>query len=254
MMYSMDRILVQCLMQLGCNEKHIKFYRANLGLGAATLAEIIKAAHLQRSTAYLIASEMVAKGLVLEDHKTYKKLYVAAEPETLLRKLEAKQRSIGRSTMAFKDALPDLQAAHHATTTRPSVRTFEDHAGLQAVWKDILETKSEILLWSNQSTEEHIFDMEAHGLFIKERTAKQIPIRVLAVDNELGRQLHESDEHYLRQTKLLPKNVPFTSETYIYDDKVAVLDFGKRVFGVITQNKQITDSQRAIFEYVWSQL
>jgi sugar-specific transcriptional regulator TrmB len=250
----MDRILIQCLIQLGCSDKHIKFYRANLKLGAATLTEIIQAAHLQRSTAYLIAAEMVSMGLAEEDHKTYKKLFVAAEPETLLRKLETKHRSLGRSTLAFKDALPELQAAHHATTTRPSVRTFEDSAGLQAVWKDILEASSEILLWSNQSTEEHIFDMEAHSLFIKERTAKGIPIRVLAVNNELGQALQASDSGHLRQTKLLPESVPFSSETYIYDDKVAVLDFGKRVFGVITQNKQITDSQRAIFEYVWSQL
>ncbi len=245
---------MQCLMQLGCSDKHIKFYRANLALGAATLSEIIKAAHLQRSTAYLIASEMVTMGLAQEDHKAYKKLFVAAEPEVLLRKLEAKHRSLGRSTITFKEALPELQAAHHATTTRPSVRTFEDKTGLQAVWKDILESKSEILLWSNQSSEEHIFDAEAHGSFIRERIAKNIPIRVLAVNNDLGRELQANDSGNLRHTKLLPDSVPFTSETYMYDDKVAVLDFGKKVFGVITQNQQIAESQRAIFEYVWAQL
>lgn len=250
----MDRILTNALIQLGCNEKHIRFYKANLQLGAATLPEIIKTARLQRSTGYLIATEMKSLGLVEEDYKAYKKLFIAAEPDAILRKLEAKQRQVGRNALAFKEILPELRASHHATTTRPRVRTYEDKAGLFAIWKDVLEEEQEVLLWSNQSTEQHIFDNEAHQLFIKERTAKNIPIRVLAVDNPLGQALVDTDNISLRQTRLLPKKVSFTSETYIYGNKIAVLDFGKKIFGVVTQNDQIAASQRAIFNLVWESL
>ena len=250
----MDKILIKCLSQLGCTEKHIRFYQANLELGAASLTDIIKAARLQRSTGYLIASEMVDLGLATEDHKTYKKLYIAAEPDTILRKLEAKQRQVGRNALAFKEVLPALRAAHHATTTRPSVRTFEEHSGLTAIWKDMLEEQQEILLWSNQETERHVFDHEAHEAFIRERATKGIPIRVLAVDNKLGHALIAQDHQSLRQTKILPASTQFTSETYMYGDKVAVLDFGKRIFGVITQNEQIAASQRSIFNLVWNSI
>jgi len=247
----MDKVIAHSLIQLDCNEKHVRFYRANLQLGAATLPEIIKVARLHRSTGYLIGAEMVAKGLAIEDHKGYKKHFVVVEPDVILRKLEAKQRQVGRGALALKEALPELRAAYHATSTLPRVRTFEGKAGLIAVWKDVLEEKQEILLWSNQSTEQHIFDSEAHEQFIAERVAKKIPIRVLAINNTRGKALIASDSANGRQTKLLPPDIVFTSETYIYGNKVAVLDFGKQIFGVITQNDQIAQSQRTQFEFAW---
>lgn len=249
----MDKRLINCLRQLGCNEKHMRFYYANLQLGAAPLSEIVKQARLQRSTGYVIAAEMTAMGLVEEDHKSYKKRFVATEPDTLLRKLEAKHRGIGRTIIAFRELLPSLRAEHHATKTRPHVRTFEDKNGLVAVWRDILQEKQEILLWSNQGTERLIFDSIMHEQFINERIAKQIPIRVLAVNNDHARHLTAHDQQSLRQTRILPDEMQFTGETYIYGNKVAVLDFGKKIFGVITENEQIAGSQRSIFELTWNQ-
>ena len=251
---NMDRSLINCLQQLGCNDKHVRFYRANLRLGSAPLSEIVKHARLQRSTGYVIAAEVLAMGLAEEDHKTYKKQYVAAEPDVLLRKLESKHRRIGRMIIAYKEALPALRAEHRATKTRPQVRTFEDKGGLVTVWRDILQEKHEILLWSNQSTEQRMFDSGMHAQFIKERIAKQIPIRVLAVRNADAEKLLASDRESLRMTKLLPSDVQFTGETYIYGNKVAVLDFGRKIFGVITENEQIATSQRAMFEMTWKQL
>lgn len=249
----MNRALVNCLLQLGCSEKHIKFYNANLELGAATLVEITKKARLQRSTAYIVAAEMVARGLVNEDHKAYRKLFTAAEPDLLLQKLEARQRQITRNTVALKEALPELRAAHQTTTTRPRVRTFEGKDGLVAVWKDILSEQQEILLWTNQETESHVFGRGTHEQFIAERVAKGIEIRVLAVKNSEAETLQTHDDTSLRKTKLLPEDVYFTSETYIYGNKISVLDIGRNIFGVITENEQVANSQRAIFEMVWAQ-
>jgi sugar-specific transcriptional regulator TrmB len=249
-----NNILIKSLRQLGCSDKHIRFYIANLELGAATLSKIIVKARLQRSTAYLIANEMTLLGLAIEDHKTYKKIYVAAEPDVILRKLEAKQRQIGRNALAFKEILPELRAAHHATTTRPNVRTYEGLSGLLAIRQDILAETQEVLLWTNQDTEQHIFDKQAHQAFITERVAKQIPIRVLAVDNPAGHTIKGTDRALLRTVKILTATIHFTGETYIYGDKIAVLDIGKNIFGVITQNKQIANSQRVIFELAWGKL
>lgn len=248
----MESALLGCLRQLGCYEKHIRFYLANLELGSATLTEIAKKARLQRSTTYLVAAEMLAMGLASENHRSYKKLFMAADPGVLLQKLEAKYRRIGRSTLAFKDALPELRALHQTTATRPRVRTFEGRAGLVAVWKDILHEQQEILLWTNQQSERRVFGQDTHDLFIRERITRQIPIRVLAIDNQQAEALLARDDNSLRQTKLLPKHTTFTSETYIYGNKTAVLDMGHTIFGIITENDQIAASQRAIFELTWS--
>jgi len=248
----MDKVLATTLFQLGCNEKHMRFYKAALEMGVASLVEIAKKARLQRSTAYLIASEMVDLGLVSENHKAYRKLYVAAEPDALLRKLEAKHRQIGRGTIALREALPELRAAHQTTATRPRVRTFEGKTGLVTILGDILSKQQEILLWTNQEAERQFFDERAHQQFITERIAKNIPLRALAVKNKKADALLASDDACLRQTRILPDSTTFTSETYIYGNKVAILDIGKDIFGIITENEQIAASQRAIFELTWA--
>jgi sugar-specific transcriptional regulator TrmB len=250
----MENVLAQSLLQLGCNDKQIRFYWANLQLGTASLADISKEARLQRSTTYLIASELTRLGLISEDHKSYGKLFVAIEPDAVLAKLETKRRQLDRQSFALKEVLPELRAAHRATTTRPRVRTFEGKAGLMAIWKDLLHDKQELLLWTNQESERLFFPGDTHNLFIKERVARQAPIRVLAVDNADGRELKAADRDNQRQTKLLPSDYDFTSETYIYGDKVAVLDIGRNVFGVITENEQIAQSQRAMFELSWQMM
>lgn len=248
----MDRTLSNALRQLGCTEKHIRLYMAALRHGPEVLPDLAKHARLQRSTAYLIADELVALGLLQEDYKTYRKTYSAAEPAVLLRKLEAEHRKLGRLNLAFREILPDLQAAQQATSRRPRVRTYEGMGGLVAVWKDILQEKSEVLLWTNQAAERNIFSVQAHGQFIAERIQKGIRVRALAIDNFEGRELMAGDAGNLRETRLLPPGVTFSSEVYIYGNKVAVLDVGKQVFGVITENPQIAATHRAIFEMAWS--
>ena len=241
-------------MFLGCTAKQIKFYMSCLELGNESINVIAKHAGLQRSTAYLVAEELLEKGLILEDHKSYKKSLTAIEPDVLLRKLEAKNRQIGRQTIDFKEQLPELRALHHATAIRPKVRTYQGVVGLSNILRDILSSKDELLLWTNQASEQQFFDSETHRLFIQERINKQIPIRVLAVNNESGQALLASDETNLRSTKLLPTDALFTSETYIYGNKIATIDVSKDIFGIITENEQIAGSQRAIFELTWSRL
>jgi sugar-specific transcriptional regulator TrmB len=244
--------LLNALHQLGCNDKHVRFYKANVLLGVATLNDIAKLARLQRSTAYVLVKELIVLGLITEDHKTYNKRFIATSPEEILRMLEAKHRTLGRNNLAFKAAMPELRAAHQ-TVSRPRVRVFEGKAGLAAVWQDILRDQQEVLLWTNQDAERAIFDSDTHRTFIKERVAKGISMRVLGVANDSGAALIKTDVASLRQTKLLPTRCVFTSETYVYGNKVAVLDVAHEVFGVITENEQIAASQRALFELAWTE-
>lgn len=250
----MNQTLLKTLRLLGCGDKQIKLYMAALELGFAPLNQVAKHAKLQRSTAYVITDELLAAGMILEDHKAYKKSLIAVEPDVLLRKLEAKYRQIGRQTLQLKEEMPEIRALHHATAIRPRVRTYQGAHGLLAIMKDILTTKQEVLLWTNQESEQKFFDSESHRLFIQERINKQIPIRVLTVNNLAGSELARNDETNFRATKLLPASVKFSSETYIYGDKVAVIDVSQDIFGIITENTQITGAQRAVFELTWSQL
>lgn len=250
----MDKYLQNVLSVLGLSAKEIKFYIASFKLGSASINEVAKAARLKRSTAYLICQDLIQKGLITQDFKQYGKKITAVEPKTLLRILSSRQRQLRRQELELEENLPQLQSIYQASEIRPKVRVFEGNNGLLNVFEDILSSQGEILLWTNQQTETQFFNDALHQKFIKLRVQKKIPIRVLAVDNSAGRKLLPEDKDCLRQTKMLPKETVFSAETYIYDNKVAILDYKKDIIGVIIESEPITQSQKAAFETTWKLL
>lgn len=248
----MDKLLHDTLILLGLSNKEIKFFEVAFKTGPATISEIAKISRLQRSTAYLIAENLIKKNLLEEDFKNYRKIIIAAEPKKLLRILAAKQRVIQRQEIELEENLSHLQGFYQASEIRPKVRVFEGAKGLLSIWKDILSLEGqEIFLWTNQETENMFFSRINHEKFIEERVKKRIFIKVLAVRNKNGTELIKEDAKFLRETRLLPENTIFSSETYIYGNKVAILDYKKDIFGVIIENQQIVSAQKAFFELTW---
>ncbi|MBI2593437.1 hypothetical protein HYW44_02235 [Candidatus Daviesbacteria bacterium] len=249
----MDKIIQKTLASLGLNPKEIKFYETCFKLGPSTVNEIAKQSRLQRSTAYLIAQELIKKGFLQEDLKQYKKKVFALNPAKLLQMLSSKQRLLRRQELELEEALPSLQSQYQSSEIRPKVKVFEGKMGLLQIWNDILSTKGEILCWTNQETENLGIGL-LNDKFIKVRIKKGIRIRVLAVNNPRGMQLPPKDSQSFRVTKILPKETFFTTETYIYDNKVAILDYTKDIIGTIIESLPISSAQRAIFELSWTRL
>lgn len=251
---SMEKSLERTLLLMGLSPKEIKFFLACFKIGPSSINEVAKSAKLERSTAYLIAQDLLSKGLLIEDLKSYGRKIATVEPKKLLSLIASKQRVLRRHELELEESLPELQALYQASEIRPKVRVYEGNSGLLEVWKDILSTKGEILVWTNQQTDTLVFGPQRHISFIDERVKKGIKARVLSVDNPEGRRLKKLDPQLLRETKILPKETNFTAETYIYGNKVAVLDYNKDIIGVITESGPISNSQREIFELTWKSL
>lgn len=250
----MEKLLQNTLQLLGLTPKEIKFFITCFTIGPATVNDIKKAARLERSTAYLISEELLKRGLLEEDFKNYKKTLRTVEPKDLLRMVAARQRVLGRNELELTEHLGELNSMHQASEIRPKVRVYQGAKGLFTIQEDILNTKTTILLWTNQETEHQFFTDVYHKKFIETRMKKNIFINVLAVNNLPGEKLQENEEKLLRKTKLLPKNVLFSPETYIYDNKVAILDYKKDIIGIIIESEPMAAAQRAIFEMNWKTL
>lgn len=259
----MEKSLQQALLLLGLGPKEIRFFIACFQMGPSSVNEVAKSAKIERSTAYLISQDLISKGFIKGDFKTYGKKVFTIEPKDLLRMVAGKQRMLRRHELELEEQLPRLQSLYQASEIIPKVKVYEGNSGLLSVWKDILSTQGEILVWTNQETDRLVFGPQKHINFIEERVKKGIHARVLAVDNPEGQELKKLDLANLRQTKLLPKGTDFSAETYIYDNKIAMLDyklslksllrsdFKKDIFGIIIESEPIAKSHKSIFEMIW---
>lgn len=247
----MEKSILTSLNLLGLNQKEVKFFITCFRLGPSSINEVALASKLQRSTAYLITEKLLKIGFLEEDLKSYKKKISCIGPNKLLQMIEARGRLLKRQEIEIKDNLPELQVLYQTLEIRPKVKVFEGNNGLLSVWKDILSSNGEVLLWTNQETENLFFNENLHLKFIEERVKRKIQIRVLAVRNKKGKLLVKSDKECLRQTKILPEGYKFSPETYIYGNKVAILDYNKDIIGVILESEPIASSQKTIFELAW---
>lgn len=250
----MDKLLRDTLLLLNLEPKEIKFFESSFFLGPSTIQEITKHAKLERSTAYLIARQLIEKGLIEEDFKHYRKTLVAVSPTKLLTLLKAKTRRLSRQEIELEEKLPELLAATNTSSNIPKVKVYTGNSGLLSIWQDILTIKQEILLWTNQETEHRFFTPENHQKFITDRVNKHIPMKVLAVNNTKGQSLIKTDKQTLRETKLIPESTIFSAETYIYGNKLAIIDYNEDIFVVSIENEQIAVSQKALFLLQWNSL
>lgn len=250
----MNKNVTKALRELGCNDKQQRFFIANFDLGSAGVNDIASKAKLQRSTAYLIADELLEIGLITEDSKAHGRSFTAISPAQLIRMLESHHRRLGKLNIALREDQAELEARYKNNNVIPRVRTYHGHSGLTSILRDVLKSKTEILLWTNQATETSFFSPELHDRFVQERVAKQIPTRVLAVDNPKGQGLLLHDEENLRITKILPEGMSFTAETYLYDNKLAMIDFSGDIIGVVIESSSVNESQTAMFENTWKSL
>jgi sugar-specific transcriptional regulator TrmB len=248
----MEQYLTSALRQLECSPKEIRLYIASYTLGPAKITDLAKKARLQRSTAYLICEQLIKKQLLIDDNNAYGKQLVAASPDTLIRLLETKKRRVSRSAIALTENLETLQQLYGSTDVIPRISTYRGANGLRTARSHILGSTGEILLWTNQASERNIFGKLEHDTFVIERIQKHIPVRVLAVDNAAGRELLSDDTALLRETRLLPVDTEFSAETYIFDQKVVILDFTADIVALIIENSSVQQAQKALFELSWS--
>jgi len=248
----MDNHLSKTFTLLGCTPSEIRFLLALYHLGPATIPLIAHRTRIRRSSAYLIFQSLLQKSLLVEDQKGYAKKIYPLEPAKLVSLLASRQRQFRHQELELESKLPDLQSFFNTSQIQPKVRVFQGNSGLIQVWRDILSAPGEILLWTNQQTENRFFMGGNHDKFIAQRLAKKIPIRVLAVPSPESDLLVAADSQSLRHTKILPPQVTFSAETYLYANKVAILDYDKDIIGVIIESQPIFTAQKAIFELTWT--
>ncbi len=248
----MEKLLDKTLIALGLNNLERIFFITSFKLGPTNVVEIAKAAKIRRSTAYLIAQNLLGSGILLEDHKEYGKKVFALDPHKLLSLLSERQNQLNQNRSELENNLPELLSEYKISDIRPKVTIYEGKSGLTRIWQDILSAKTELCIWTNQESETQIFDARHHEKFIAERVKKNIYARVLTINNNLGKKLQEADSQFLRKTKLLPSSNIFTAETYLYDSKIAILDYKKDIIGILIESEPISTSHKAIFELVWN--
>lgn len=228
---------------IGLTKKEARVYLAALEIGSNPVSKIAQKARINRVTAYDIMEKLAKRGLVTSFTRAKVKYYTAADPELVANDFKKKVEEL--------DAiLPQLKQLS-GEVVKPKVMSYESLEAIKKIYKDVLSTENEILMYSN------IKDIETHWTtfsedFERKRMDYEISLRLIAVDNERGNFYKEYDDEFQRKTRLASKeHFDFSSHTIIYDNKVALISFTGPI-GVVIEDANLAATYRALFAMNWS--
>jgi len=234
----------QILKEYGLSDNEVKVYLASLMLGTAKANEIAKKADLLRTTTYEVLKSLAEQGLVSYVIKSGVKYFEAAGPNKLIRILEDKKDKIAT-------ILPDLESLKKSVTEKPNLELYEGKAGLKTILDDIIKSKPKELL---QLGSGKVFEILQFYFphWIKRRVKNKIFARILQQKTEIIESYRPRDKKELRELRYLPKSFKINTHINIYSNKIAFLTLKEEeIIGVIIENKEIAETQRSLFEFLW---
>lgn len=244
--------LVEPLKNLGLSEKEVLVYLALLQLGSATPYQIAKKSGIKRPTAYVIAEDLIKKGLIVHVPGEEKKRYIAKSPETFIEEREER-------LMAAKQILPELKSFQKNSEQKASIMYFEGMEGLKQAYqykeKDLHNKEIVGFFASNEDA-----TPEVNEFFMKWNEYKEknnTKVRGVTVDTPLLKSFDKfinKDSHTIT-AKFLPESM-YSAKISIEacDDQFVRIFLYESVETLIVESPKFTMAIKEIFELVWKSL
>jgi DNA-binding MarR family transcriptional regulator len=245
----MSELLVKELRKLNLTEKEARVYLALLELGPSTPYRIAKRARLKRPTAYVIAEELVEKGLIVQMTGEKKRQYIARSPESYIEDVEQRIKDA-------KKMLPELTALQRKGSDKPNVLYFEGVDGLKQAYAYRLKefTNSEIVGFFARADE---IDKELHEQVFfpwnETKNKNNISVRGFTVDDPGLAEYKKffGTERGAIHAKFLPEAL------YSADCSIEAFEWGVRIVimrskqAIVIESYELALAFKQIFELLW---
>lgn len=237
------------LENIGLNDKEARIYLACLELGPTNIQNIADKSAIKRSTVYENLENLQTKGLMLVTTKGKRKIYLATEPENLLKTIKEKE-------LLLKEILPELKSINNVGFTKPKITFFEGKEGLREIYMEALKSSTNTADWISpmKSVLETVgTDWMEH--YVELKVKKNYWIRSIHVSDLLIDSYKYEDpatfQKTLRDVRFSPKGINIPNAIGIYDNKVAILSSRKEGFGFIIESEDYAQSMRELYKLLW---
>ncbi len=250
----MPENLIKELKKLNLTEKEARVYLALLELGPSTPYKIAKRSQLKRPTAYVIAEELVEKGLIIQMTGEKQKMYIARSPESYIEDVE-------KRISEAKKIIPELSALQRKQSDKPNVLYFEGVEGMKKAYEYRLKDFKNKEIVGFFARADNLDERLTHEVFIPWNEAKitnNIKVRGYTVDDhKLGKDYSrfltgkDAKGKGLIRAKFLPDTL------YSADCSVESFEWGVRICimkskqALIIESYELAKALREIFELLW---
>lgn len=249
----MDRQHIRTLSELGLSENEARVYLAALMLGPTSVLRIAKTAGLKRTTVYPLLESLRRAGLVHEELRGFKKVFVAENPRELESMLEARRRTL-------QDALPELSALYNLKSGDDTIRFFEGIEATKSIYESLLADirPNEDYMVYSAMTAWYNLDPEYLEKFTLRRGELSrrlgFRIRLLLQDSPITRRHKKNEKTYNEKIKILPSSVSLTTNVVVIPRKGVIHQLVPPIHAMVIHNPNVIRLHRETFELLWNLL
>lgn len=234
------------LEELGLTPKEAKVYVACFEVGEASAQRIGLKCGLPKSTVADVLQVLNKKGLVSITVKKSRRIFSVSDVSVFQEKMK-------RQKEAFEKIHPELYALFNSRRQKPRIRLYESKDGMGAIINEVLsEAKDMIGFGSN----DFIFKKmtEYFPDFPQRRAKKGIPIKLILRDTALARERKQNGKDQLRDVKLIKTELSFQSQTWIWNNKIALFGLGDDILVLVIENVEFATMFKEFFNILWLNL
>ncbi len=234
------------------NNKEQETFLKLLELGAQPVSTIAKQMNTPRSSMYLIIERLTKIGLIEEFQRSgikYVKCITVKDIPTLI---EQKQRKLETDLEAIELQIPQLLEIENKLSITPKVKFYEGAKAVEQMYRNVLEENKFYAYQNAEKIKKHMpyfFNEIPKEIAKNKGTAKEFLTETEAAHEYLNK--YKTTNH---EMKILSKQNKFSSDTIITEEKIFMISYGEAEIAALEiWNKDLAETQKAIFEMMWAE-
>lgn len=242
---------ISILKKIGFPEKYARVYVTLLQLGPSSVRRLAEEAELNRGTTYDALKWLQDEGVVSFYEQDKKQFFVAEHPEKLHTLVQKQEEELRQADRQLDRMIPELTAIYDRGGERPVARYYHD-GDVKEILEDVLEVCEQTgekmyRIYSTAGIREYLY--HNFPTFSDARVAKGVQVKAIAIGT--GGELRGLDER-----KWLSINQETPTYILMYNGKTAYISLNakKELVGVVIENDGVYETQKNIFDALWSKL
>lgn len=226
------------LRRIGLADQEIEAYLVLLRLGSSTATKIATETNIDRATTYRFLSSLIEKGFVSYFITNNVKYFRAAHPTKFSEDLKEKLKEVQK-------IMPELEQLMSLPKEESKIELYKGKEGLKTIMKDILREKK---FYTFIGEVEKFFTELIFYIDQWLRQIEKLNIKGRMICNEDAKFSVAKTETY----KLISKDHISHISTWTYGNKTALFIWSIPPFGIVIENKDVTQSNIALFNFLWN--
>ena len=249
-------MLWQILNQIGLTEKEAKIYLALLETGNQAASIIAKKSGVNRTTCYMILTDLKDKGLITTSNIGSTQYFQALDPTFLLTYIQKAKNKLAIQENMLQQNMQYLENIQAKNTNKPKVKFYEGEAGILNLYLDTLKAKEKkIYSFLNYFAVPEKLYKKLETEYLPQRIKLEIEAKIITISKQQiktkGNILTNAEEK-LREIKHYTSDLELEVEIQTYDNKTSIINFKKdSLFGVLIENQELANSIKNLHKIIW---